>query len=88
MVRRLVAWLGRPLIPLANRALRHRYEVEQARHATELAAERRKRLRAEAEYDAAKQEKDTLAQMHARIVAKLTAEIAIFNATAKRAGGE
>lgn len=86
--RRLIAALCRPLIPLANRALRHRYEVEQARHATDVAAERRKRVRAETECDAAKQEKETLALMHARIVAKLTAEIAVFNATTKRAGAE
>lgn len=81
---RFVAWLSRPLAPLANAALRHRADVEAARHAKQLEDERKKRRRAEVETDAAKQKAETLAKMHAEIVAMLEAQIAAHNAAAKR----
>lgn len=85
---RLFARLLRPLVPLGNKSLRLRYEVENARHAEELAKAKRDLQKAKIEADAAKQEKDTMALMHARIVAMLQKEIAIHNANAKRATGE
>lgn len=83
---RLLAWLLRPLVPLANRAARLRYEIELAQHARDLEAEKRRRRTAEFDCDAAKQEKETLAKMHARIVAMLQKEIAVHNGGAKAAG--
>ena len=80
---RVVAWLVRPLVPLANRAARHRYEVEAARLAHKLTAAERKLRRADVERDAAVQEKETLAAMHARVIAMLAKDTAIFNATTR-----
>lgn len=83
--RRLLAWLVRPLVPLANRSARLRYEVESARYARQLEAERRQRRKAELECEIAEQKADTLEKMHAHIVAMLNVEIALHNATKKRA---
>lgn len=74
-----------PIVPLANRVLRHRHDVEMARASRELAAERRKRKAAELEADAARQKAETLALMHARVIAMLEAETAVFHATKKAA---
>ena len=81
---RFFAWLSRPLVPLANAAVRHRADVESARHAKHLEQERRLRRKAENEADAAKQKAETLAKMHAEIVAMLESQIAAHNAAAKR----
>lgn len=81
---RLLLWLGRPLIPLANRTARLRHDAQMARLTQRLEAEMKKRRKAEVEKEAAEQEKETLAKMHARIIAMLEKEIAIHNANAKR----
>lgn len=83
-VKRILAWLSRPLVPLANFAVRHRADVEAARYARQLEDERKRRRRAENECDAAKQKAETLAKMHAEIVAMLESQIAAHNAAAKR----
>lgn len=80
-------WLCRPLIPLANRAARHHYEVQLARARTELASKERERAAAVLKADAETQKAETLARMHARIVAMLDAEIAVHNATTRRTKG-
>lgn len=80
-----VAWLVRPLVPLANRAARLRYEVEVTRLEIELAKEKRNRLRAALDADAAKQKAETLALMHAHVVAMIKSEIAIHGAATKAA---
>jgi hypothetical protein len=82
---RALLWLARPLAPLAGRAARHRYEVEAARLREEAAAERRKRRRAELVADAERQKADTLAAMHAQIVAMLKAEITLHQLAARQA---
>lgn len=82
--KRTLAALLSPLGPLANLAARYRLEVASARFVTELTRERRKRRAAELKAEAAEQKAETIAKMHAHVIAMLDSEIAIHAAAVKR----
>lgn len=83
-LKRFLATVLAPLVPLANAAVRLRMEVAAARFATELAKEKRKRLAAELKASAEAQKSETIAKMHAQVIAMLDSEIAIHAAAVKR----
>lgn len=82
---RFLAWALAPLVPLANAAVRYRMEVAAARFTTELTNEKKKRLRAELKASAQEQKAETIALMHAQIVAMLEKEKAFHVTAAQRA---
>lgn len=84
-LKRLALWLLSPLAPLANWSVRERLDAERVQHAERLAGERRRRQAAELKAEANQQKADTLALMHAQIIAMLKAETVFHTTAADRA---